>query len=221
MKIAIIDIETTGFIVTMDAIVEIGIVLVDTDTKKITKIFDKVVKDKNFNPKIHGRSWIFDNSDLEISDVINAKPLESYRLILQSIFDTYYVTAFNKAFDLRFLRSRGFTLTDVTCIMKSSKSYGFVLYEDGSHKPPSVEEAYSALFPDETYVEAHRGGDDAMHEAKILLKLCDIKAGLLNVEPIIITDDARTKKKIIRNMKMGSIVEDYRKKCESININVD
>ena len=91
MKIAIIDIETTGFIVTMDAIVEIGIVLVDTDTKKITKIFDKVVKDKNFNPKIHGRSWIFDNYDLEISDVINAKPLESYRLILQSIFDTFYL----------------------------------------------------------------------------------------------------------------------------------
>jgi DNA polymerase-3 subunit epsilon len=216
MKIAIIDIETTGFIVTMDAIVEIGIVLVDTDTKEITKIFDSVVKDENFNPKIHKHSWIFDNSDLEISDVINANPLEMHRATLQTIFDTYHVTAFNKAFDLRFLRSRGFTLRDITCLMKSSKSYGIVLYEDGSHKPPSVEEAYSALFPDDFYIEAHRGGDDAMHEAKILLKLCDIKAGLIKVNPIIISEQARANKKAIKNMKIGSIVEDYRKKCEAI-----
>ena len=216
MKIAIIDIETTGFIVTMDAIVEIGIVLVDTDTKEITKIFDSVVKDENFNPKIHKHSWIFDNSDLEISDVINANPLEMHRTTLQTIFDTYHVTAFNKAFDLRFLRSRGFTLRDITCLMKSSKSYGIVLYEDGSHKPPSVEEAYSALFPDDFYIEAHRGGDDAMHEAKILLKLCDIKAGLIKVNPIIISEQARANKKAIKNMKIGSIVEDYRKKCEAI-----
>ena len=216
MKIAIIDIETTGFIVTMDAIVEIGIVLVDTDTKEITKIFDSVVKDENFNPKIHKHSWIFDNSDLEISDVINANPLEMHRTTLQTIFDTYHVTAFNKAFDLRFLRSRGFTLRDITCLMKSSKSYGIVLYEDGSHKPPSVEEAYSALFPDDFYIEAHRGGDDAMHEAKILLKLCDIKAGLIKVNPIIISEQARANKKAIKNMKIGSIVEDYRKKCKAI-----
>jgi DNA polymerase-3 subunit epsilon len=216
MKIAIIDIETTGFIVTMDAIVEIGIVLVDTDTKEITKIFDSVVKDENFNPKIHKHSWIFDNSDLKISDVINANPLEMHRATLQAIFDTYHVTAFNKAFDLRFLRSRGFTLRDITCLMKSSKSYGIVLYEDGSHKPPSVEEAYSALFPDDFYIEAHRGGDDAMHEAKILLKLCDIKAGLIKVNPIIISEQARANKKAIKNMKVGSIVEDYRKKCEAI-----
>jgi DNA polymerase-3 subunit epsilon len=216
MKIAIIDIETTGFIVTMDAIVEIGIVLVDTDTKEITKIFDSVVKDENFNPKIHKHSWIFDNSDLKISDVINANPLEMHRATLQTIFDTYHVTAFNKAFDLRFLRSRGFTLRDITCLMKSSKSYGIVLYEDGSHKPPSVEEAYSALFPDDFYIEAHRGGDDAMHEAKILLKLCDIKAGLIKVNPIIISEQARANKKAIKNMKIGSIVEDYRKKCKAI-----
>jgi DNA polymerase-3 subunit epsilon len=216
MKIAIIDIETTGFIVTMDAIVEIGIVLVDTDTKEITKIFDSVVKDENFNPKIHKHSWIFDNSDLEISDVINANPLEMHRATLQTIFDTYYVTAFNKAFDLRFLRSRGFTLRDITCLMKSSKSYGIVLYEDGSHKPPSVEEAYSALFPDDFYIEAHRGGDDAMHEAKILLKLCDIKAGLIKVNPIIISEQARANKKAIKNMKVGAFMEEYRKKCEAI-----
>jgi hypothetical protein len=153
---------------------------------------------------------------LEISDVINANPLEMHRATLQTIFDTYHVTAFNKAFDLRFLRSRGFTLRDITCLMKSSKSYGIVLYEDGSHKPPSVEEAYSALFPDDFYIEAHRGGDDAMHEAKILLKLCDIKAGLIKVNPIIISEQARANKKAIKNMKVGAFMEEYRKKCEAI-----
>jgi hypothetical protein len=100
--------------------------------------------------------------------------------------------------------------------MKSSKSYGIVLYEDGSHKPPSVEEAYSALFPDDFYIEAHRGGDDAMHEAKILLKLCDIKAGLIKVNPIIISEQARANKKAIKNMKVGAFMEEYRKKCEAI-----
>lgn len=218
MKIAIIDIETTGFIVTTDAIVEIGIVLVDTDTKEITKIFDKVVKDRNFNARVHGNSWIFGNSDLKMDDVVNAKSLESYRVELQNIFSRYRVTAFNKSFDLRFLRSRGFVLNDVKCIMQTTKSHRIVLYEDGSIKPPSVEEAYAALFPDEHYVEEHRGGDDAMHEAKILLKLCDIKAGLIKVKPIVISEVDRRKKKLIKQAKSIGFMESYREKMEAIRL---
>jgi DNA polymerase-3 subunit epsilon len=207
MKIAIIDIETTGFVAATDAILEIGIVLVDTDTKEIKKIFDHVVYDENFDKKIHGKSWIFENSNLKLKDVLNAEPLENYREDLQGIFNKYHVTAFNKSFDLRFLRSRGFRLTDITCIMKSCKSYGIVLYESGTVKSPSVEEAYASLFPDEHYVEEHRGGDDAMHEAKILLKLCDIKAGLTTVKPIVISEEARAKKKLSKVLKSNQVVK--------------
>ncbi len=41
----------------------------------------------------------------------------------------------------------------------------------GSYKWPKVEEAWSEFFPDEDYVELHRGADDALHEARIIHEL--------------------------------------------------
>ena len=51
MKILVLDIETTGFSEKLDAIVEIGMVLTDTDTKKYKIVFNSVIKDKNFDQK--------------------------------------------------------------------------------------------------------------------------------------------------------------------------
>jgi DNA polymerase III epsilon subunit-like protein len=59
MKIIVLDIETTGFNNVLDAIVEVGMVLVDTDTKEITNIFNEIVKDSRFNEVKHKNSWIF------------------------------------------------------------------------------------------------------------------------------------------------------------------
>ena len=47
MKLAIIDIETTGLNPHMDAIVEIGIVVADTETFETEVLFNKIVKDSN------------------------------------------------------------------------------------------------------------------------------------------------------------------------------
>ena len=64
MKIAVVDIETTGFVTDTDAILEIGITLVDTATQKLELIFDKVILDPVFEITRHNNAWIFQNSDL-------------------------------------------------------------------------------------------------------------------------------------------------------------
>ena len=46
MKILVVDIETTGFYPS-DAIVEIGISLVDTVTRKVILVFDEVIKESD------------------------------------------------------------------------------------------------------------------------------------------------------------------------------
>lgn len=189
MKIAVVDIETTGFITDSDAILEIGITLVDTTTRKLEIIFDKVIRDPKFKVHKHMSAWIFSNSDLDFADIMKAPTLESVQGELQGIFDKYKVTAHNKPFDLRFLRSRGFVIDDVKCLMKSCRENKLVIDHKGKPKPPSVEEVYSVLYPGETYVEKHRGGDDSLHEGKILLKLCDIKAGKLKPEPLYLTEE--------------------------------
>lgn len=175
MKILVIDIETTGFSTITDAIVEIGMVLVDTDTKKTRIVFNKVVKDKNFDSVKHKGSWIFENSTLSIKDVEEAKTLVSYTPKIQKLLDKYPVTAFNKAFDMRFLKDRGFAFQDIKCLMHSSTPHCNLKNKIGGAKKPSVQEAYNIFFPKDKYVEKHRGADDAKHEAKILLRLCEIK----------------------------------------------
>ncbi len=183
MKIIVLDIETTGLHTTYSSIVEIGMVLVDTEAKTIKTLFDEVVREKNFNPKY--KAWIFENSDLTPSDVMKAKTLESYRKKIQGYLNKYPVTAFNKSFDLRFFKDRGFIYNDIKCIMQSTKTY-FKLKKNNRVKTPSVEEAYKVLFPTSNYIEKHRGGDDAKHEAKILLKMCEMKTNKNKLKTIIL-----------------------------------
>lgn len=211
MKIAVLDIETTGFITTTDAIVEIGITLVDTKTNEINKIFDKVILDPVFNKYEHKNAWIFENSDLKMSEVLKGIPLEDVCDELQKIFDTYPITAHNKSFDLRFLRSRNFKINDIKCLMGSCRENKLVYTHKGSPKAPSVEEAYQVLFPDEHYIEKHRGGDDSIHEAKILLKLCEIKAGKFKPTPITLTEEYETTKRLKKQTKSNNYIKTYYK----------
>ena len=176
MKILVLDIETTGFSEKLDAIVEIGMVLTDTDAKKYKIVFNSVIKDKNFDQKKHENSWIFLNSDLTVEEVQKANTIEHYFDKIQSYFNKYNVTAFNKSFDLRFMSSRGFKCKDIKCLMEASMDYVKLKDKRGNKKKPSVQEAYDFFFPTEGYVEKHRGGDDARQEAKILLKMCEAKA---------------------------------------------
>lgn len=176
MKILVVDIETTGFYPS-DAIVEIGISLVDTKTKKIELVFNKVVKDKKFIKWKHKNAWIFQNTTLRVEDVDKAKSLEFYSNEIQGLFDKYPMTAFNKPFDLRFLKAAGFKMNDIKCLMATATQYSKLKDKNGNKKKPSVEEIYNQFFMKngEVYIEEHRAGADAMDEGKILLHMVELK----------------------------------------------
>ena len=177
MKILVVDIETTGLYTNSDAIVEIGISLVDTNTKKVTLLFDKIVKDKILTKWKHQNGWVFNNSDLTYEEVENAEPIEHYFDEIQSYFDKYKMTAYNKSFDLRFLRRAGFKINDIKCLMKTATQYSILKDKLGRVKKPSVEEIYNQFFIKEgdAYIEKHRAGADVLDESRILLHMVDLK----------------------------------------------
>ncbi len=177
--IIVVDIETTGFLDKGGKIVEIGIVKLNLATGMITPIYNSLVKEEGFGPH-HTKGafgWIFKNSDLSYEEVAAAPGLEVQREKIQQLFDQYYATAFNKDFDFDFLRDRGFAIKDLPCPMKVAtpicqlpNKYGYK-----SYKWPTVEEAWEHFFGNKTrYVEAHRGLDDAEHEAQIVYKLFEL-----------------------------------------------
>lgn len=192
MEILVVDIETTGFATYSDAIVEIGIVLVDTTTKKIDVVFDKIVKDKKFDSKKHKNAWIFQNTDIKLEDVENASPLDEHIPELQGLFDRYPMTAYNKSFDIRFLSSYGLKMNDIKCLLKSCHPHSLLLDKKGNKKRPSVEEIYRQFFctNGEEYIEKHRAGADAIDEGKILLHLVELKTS----NPLIVDEPSKPKK---------------------------
>ncbi len=168
MEIVVLDIETTGFKVGVDCIIEIGAVLLDLESGNTQVIYDELIKEPGFNES-HKTAWIFNNSDLKFQDVMNAKPLDKPKL--QSIFDRWRATAYNKKFDMRFLLDKGFVIEEAPCPMEVATPICKLKNKLGNSKWPSVEEAWKFFYPDEPYIEKHRGMDDALHEAKIVYKL--------------------------------------------------
>jgi len=186
-KILIIDIETTGFSKSKDVIVEVGIVSLDLENGDIDIIYDKVVKDDRFNIDYHvirdNHGWVFDNSDLCVQEVQEATPLEDEIPIIQDIINEYSngATAYNNMFDFGFLEANGiYTPKMLDCPMKLSKDIVCALNKKGDVKNPSMQEAYDFYFPDNEYVEKHRGADDAVHEAEIVYEL--YKIGIFNIK---------------------------------------
>jgi DNA polymerase-3 subunit epsilon len=175
MKILIIDIETTGFIPEGHSIVEIGIVLCDSDTRITTPVFNQVIRDDEWDYNKHRNAWIFRNTDLTPEQVSKAKHINHYREELQNLFNKYLITAYNKRFDVSFMTARGFKLWDTKDLQENAKDIAQTY--TGSRRPPSVEKLHRWFFPERNYIETHRGLDDAMHEAEIFYKFCDMKAG--------------------------------------------
>lgn len=176
-EIAIVDIETSGFQKQNGLIVEIGIVGLNLETGTVTNEFDSIVKEDGFDERHfkHPYGWVFQNSDLKYDDVLSANSLASVLPEIQNILDKYPLgaTAYNKAFDFGFLRSRGLKINELSCIMLSATpvvnlppNFGF-----STPKWPKVEEAWEFFFPTIEYREKHRALDDAKHEALIAFEL--------------------------------------------------
>ena len=171
--IGVLDIETTGWLNAGGKIVEVGVVGLHLPTGNRYQLFDAVCKEPGLAAKDRN-AWIFQNSDLTPDEVRDAPLLSDLLPQLHWVISQVRaVTAYNKAFDLPFLRSRGLKIEhEWPCPMEVSTPIckiprpGFRKF-----KWPSVEEAWAYFFPDEPYVELHRGYDDAYHEAKIVHKL--------------------------------------------------
>ena len=180
MKCAVVDIETTGLDALYELILEIGIVELNLETGETKVLFNNFIKESGFGENFRN-AWIFDNSNMKFEDLLNAHNLEKFRNELQEIFNNYDVTAFNKTFDLGFLKARGFhfpnelpcimiTATDI-CKIPFIKSIRKDRYGNREFKWPKVQEAWDFFFPNSNYTEGHRAADDAKHEAKILFEL--------------------------------------------------
>lgn len=181
MKIAVIDIETTGFKAKKDYIVEIGIAELDLDTGKIEPLYNNIVREEGMDVDRYKDSWIFHNSSLTFenykSGALDLRPTGSERI--QQILDEYPVTAYNSSFDFSFLKARGFHINkELPCPMKILTDIIKLPYYSPSglitetrYKYPSVEEAYKYIFPGIDYKEDHRALPDAYDEACIIYEM--------------------------------------------------
>jgi DNA polymerase III epsilon subunit-like protein len=180
MKILVIDIETTGFLNEGGEIVEIGIVelCLRTGGKKI--IFDKVINPEIENEEIQN-SWIVKNRYMTVEEIVNGFTFERIKDELQDIINKYPagVTAFNRSFDIDFLKSYGIKFQILLpCPMKTSinviklpPTERMRMYRpEIKYKTPNAQEAYNFFYPG-NYIEKHRGADDALHEADIIMAL--------------------------------------------------
>lgn len=182
VSILIIDIETTDFLQRGGKIVEVGIVELNLSNGEKKIIFDEVCHEKGITKEEVEKAWIIENSSLTLEDIRTSKPLHILQPTIQSIINQYNhgATAFNNAFDFGFLESRGFTFPKkLPCPMKLSTDICKIQSARG-YKWPKVEEAHKFFFGNVGYVEAHRGADDAFHEADIVYEL--YKRGVFKIE---------------------------------------
>ena len=167
-KIAVIDIETTGFKPWTGEIVEIGITELNLQTGETKELFNSLILEKgNFK----STEWIFKNTDLSFEMVKQSgKSLDFVRNDIQAIFDQYYMIAYNQTFDFDFMEDRNFIvkyklrdiMRDLPYILKLPKKRG------SGFKWPNVQECIDNYEINET--EIHRALSDTLQEAQIIYR---------------------------------------------------
>jgi DNA polymerase III subunit epsilon len=181
MKIGVIDIETSDFFDKGGSILEVGIVIVDTEKKTLNKAFNSLCKEPSFGEKDRD-AWVFSNSNLTYDMIDQCKQsFDDIRDEIQAIINVCdYVTAYNKAFDFEFLRDRGVEIAnECACLMleaaqicKIPKPYHWRKNTpDDPYKWPSVNECWKKVFPHIAYDEKHRALDDSIHEGLLCYQM--------------------------------------------------
>lgn len=174
-EIVVVDIETTGLYNNVHKIVEIGLVKLNLETGEKTQLMDYVCHEDGITKLKIEESWIFKNTNLSIEQIHYSINLKRLIPTIQKIFDKYPATPINSKFDFGFLEARGLNIPNkyhdsmlvLQEVMKLPQKYK----KYSGYKYPSVQEAYNHLFPDNDYIELHRGGDDALHEAQIIYEI--------------------------------------------------
>lgn len=177
-KILVIDLETTHVSEKVGHILEVGLVSLDLETGEIEPLVGATVHEPTCTYEEIFNSWFYQNSDFGV--------VRPSRAALHWVGGVEYhfkqfgysgLTAFNQAFDFRWLESRGLKLPrKLPDPMKCARPIVKAKDKNGRVKNPNVEEVYNYFFPDSGYVEKHRALDDAMHEAQIIYELYKIGA---------------------------------------------
>ncbi len=176
-KIAIIDIETTGFNRDLDSIIEIGIVELDIKSGQIKSLFNSQVKDINFDISQHIDNTFIKTSGIDIYEISESISIKECEEDLQLIFDNYRCAAYNRTFDFGWLESRGFSipmkLMDIMrfCIksfpncgsFKFQNVYRFITNQPNNFITKYLTRSY--------YKSNHRAIDDAFCEGELLFYL--------------------------------------------------
>jgi len=173
-KILVLDLETTGFLNENGKIVEIGIVELNLDNGEKKIIYNQVCHEKGITLSDVEKSWIVQNSDLNVEQIKYSPSLDRIKPTVQMILNDYPLgsTAFNNSFDFGFMENRGFIFPKkLDCPMKLSTDICKIPSPRGGYKWPKVQEAYDFFFGKTDYIEKHRGADDAFHEAEIVYEL--------------------------------------------------
>ncbi|KKM90743.1 hypothetical protein LCGC14_1235580 [marine sediment metagenome] len=170
-KVLVVDIETTGLDIKKDLIVEIAILELNLKNNSTKILFNSIIKEPDFN-KAHFNSWIFKEGYVNANELDEAPLLDNVFDEIQNHLEKSPVTAFNKNFDLGFLRSRGFSIPkEFPCIMLVSAKLLYKLKPENGYKWPSLKKAYNFFIGKEEFSENHRALYDVSREAELLYKL--------------------------------------------------
>lgn len=180
--ILVVDIETTGLRgEPEDHIVEVGVARLNLDNFDIIPIYGALVKP--YYPLWDGwqQSWVFENTSLKPSDVLNnGLDMEYVRAELTTVLNGHYATSYNYEFDFtKFLHQDPWDIPSLKapCIMLASgRAYADDLPCSSHSGCPSAQSTYSYLCPDNPAklpngIEEHRALSDAIMEAHILRRM--------------------------------------------------
>lgn len=177
-KILVIDIETTHVSEKVGHILEVGLVSLDLESGVRDALFITTIHEPGCTYEEVFESWFYQNSDF--GKVRPAFSNSSWKIQLEYYFRSAEyagLTAFNQAFDFRWLVSRGLKLPEkLPDPMKCARDVVQASDKNGRIKNPTVQQVHDYFFPNSDYVEKHRALDDAMHEAQIIYELYKIGA---------------------------------------------
>lgn len=185
-KIIVLDIETTEVAVAKGGkIVELGIVELDLATGAKKMLYSKVFNPGGLTAEQLATKWICASGYMTPLEILEGANFQDELPVIQNILDQYLngATAFNRVFDVSFLKNEGVTFTkDLPCPMLLATPVCKLPHARGGsgYKWPKVQEAWDFFFGKNTdYVELHRGPDDAWHEADIVYEL--FKRGIFKI----------------------------------------
>lgn len=183
--IYVVDTETTGLTgCPYDHVVEVGIVGLDVDQRKVWDVYSCVVGyDVSSWDPFHKNAWVFDHTGLRIDDVRHGRPQSAVCETLKTILSGNKVTSYNTPFDFqKFLYREPWGLyqsfTEFPDIMTAAANVFKIPSRFGGYSNPKLENAYGSMCPDDPANicgrQDHRAQSDARVAAYLLLAMIDM-----------------------------------------------